>query len=180
MSWTREHADELGGDGRVGVAGTSAGGTLAAAAAFRAGGTGADADLGVQALLYPITGRDFSTDSYEANADAPLLTRADVETFWERYLRSGVDAANPYAAPVRASDGLLAGTAEAVVATAGHDPLRDDGARYAVRLEAAGVDATRLDYPSLCHGFLSFADEVPAADDAFDEVASAIRSAFDG
>ncbi|ESP89193.1 alpha/beta hydrolase [Candidatus Halobonum tyrrellensis] len=177
VAWVREHAAALGGDGRVGVAGTSAGGNLAAATALRESG---EDDLSVQALLYPVTDRDFTTDSYAANADGPLLTRGDMEVFWDRYLRSDVDAANPYAAPLRASEAALGGTAEAVVVTAGHDPLRDDGARYATRLDEAGVGTTHLDYPSMCHGFLSFGDAVPAADAAFDEAAAAIRSAFDG
>lgn len=177
LEWTREHAGRLGGNGVVGVAGSSAGGNLAAAASLAA----PDGEVpAVQTLLYPIADRDFATGSYEANADGPLLTRPDMRRFWDEYLRSDLDAANPHAAPLRARDADLADAAPAVVVTAGHDPLRDDGAAYAARLRGAGVDATRLDYAGMCHGFLSLADEVPAADAAFDELAAATRERLDG
>lgn len=170
LAWVRDRNHELGGNGRVGVAGTSAGGNLAAAMALQRPAE----DIAVQVLLYPVTDRNVSTDSYAANADGPLLTKADMEFFWEQYLRSDADAADPTAAPMLAE--TPTDTATAVVATAGHDPLRDDGTRYAEKLADAGVDVELLDSPSLCHGFLSFADDVPAADDAFDEVARAVRA----
>jgi len=172
LRWTREHAPEFGGNGVVGVAGSSAGGNLAAAASLATSDGEAPA---VQTLLYPITDRDFATDSYEANADGPLLTRADMRRFWREYLRSEVDAANPYAAPLRANESTLADGAPAVVVTGECDPLRDDGAAYVSRLADAGVDAELLDYEGMCHGFLSFADEVAAADAAFDDLAAATR-----
>ncbi|QZX98816.1 alpha/beta hydrolase [Halobaculum rubrum] len=172
LRWTREHAAEFGGNGVVGVAGSSAGGNLAAAASLATPDGEAPA---VQTLLYPIADRDFGTDSYEANADGPLLTRADMRRFWREYLRSDVDAANPYAAPLRADEATLADGAPAVVVTGERDPLRDDGAAYVSRLVDAGVDAEHLDYEGMCHGFLSFADEVAAADAAFDDLAAATR-----
>ncbi|PSQ05400.1 alpha/beta hydrolase [Halobacteriales archaeon QS_6_71_20] len=172
LQWSREYAPEFGGNGVVGVAGSSAGGTLAAAASLARPGGETPA---VQTLLYPVTDRDFGTDSYEANADGPLLTRADMRRFWREYLRSDVDAANPHAAPLRAREATLAATAPAVVVTAGRDPLRDDGAAYAARLADAGVDVDHLDYEGMCHGFCSLADEVAAADAAFDDLAAATR-----
>ncbi|MFC6786013.1 alpha/beta hydrolase [Halobaculum halobium] len=172
LRWTREHDARFGGNGVVGVAGSSAGGNLAAAASLATPDGEAPA---VQTLLYPIVGSDFGTDSYEANADGPLLTRADMRRFWREYLRSDVDAANPHAAPLRARDPDLAATAPAVVVTGERDPLRDDGAAYVDRLSDVGVDAEHLDYEGMCHGFLSFADEVAVADAAFDDLAAATQ-----
>jgi acetyl esterase len=172
--WVRAHAGSFGGDpGRVGLAGTSAGGNLAAATALYAERDGRP-PFACQVLLYPITDRSFATDSYRENADGPLLTRRDMEWFWGRYLRSPVDGHHPFASVLRAPDELF-GDTPGVVATAGHDPLRDEGRAYADRLgEHAAVDAHH--FPSLAHGFCSLTDDVPAADAAFDEVAASVRA----
>lgn len=168
--WVRAHAGSLGGDpARVGLAGTSAGGNLAAATALYAESEGRP-PFACQVLLYPIADRSFGTDSYRENADGPLLTRRDMEWFWERYLRSPADEHHPFASVLRAPDALF-GTTSAVVATAGHDPLRDEGRAYADRLEGHAPVATHH-FPSLAHGFCSLTEDVPAADAAFDEIAA--------
>ncbi|GAA0200054.1 hypothetical protein GCM10009000_012640 [Halobacterium noricense] len=173
LEWVGEHADSFGGDATsLGVAGTSAGGNLAAVTALRAREFDGPM-LSHQCLLYPITNHDFGTDSYAENADGPLLTRADMEWFWNRYLRSPVDGANPFASPLRATD--LSGTPPATVVTCGHDPLRDEGIAYADRLEEDGVAVRHCHYAGMAHGFLSLADSVTAADEAMDSVAKSIR-----
>lgn len=176
VEWTGEGATDLGVDpDRVGVAGSSAGGNLAAMAAQRAG---VDARLAV--LFYPMLDPTLGAASHEENADAPLLTRADLAWFWRLYRdddRLAVD--DPRLSPlpgVAADSPSLADAPPTVVVTAGCDPLRDDGARYAEALADAGVAAERLHYPGAPHGFLSLADEVPAAADAWDDLAAAVRA----
>ncbi|MWG33619.1 alpha/beta hydrolase [Halomarina oriensis] len=175
VRWVASTADAFGGDpSRLGVAGTSAGATLAAVTALRLREEPiADLDLSVQLLLYPITNHAFDTDSYEENAEGYLLTRADMGWFWTQYLRSSVDGANPYASPLRARE--LSGLPPACVVTAGYDPLRDEGVAYAERLAEAGIGVAHEHYPSMCHGFLSLTDEVDVADEAMDTVATRVR-----
>ena len=168
LEWAREHAESLGGDGTVAVGGTSSGGGLAAATALRA--REEPVPLAAQLLLYPMLDHDLERESYREHADAPLLSRADVAWFWEQYLASEADRYNPLAAPLRAAD--LGEVAPAVVATAGHDPLASEGRAYAERLAAAGVDVAHHHAQSLCHGFCSLTDRVPAAADATDEIAA--------
>ncbi|SEO79813.1 acetyl esterase [Halogranum amylolyticum] len=176
LAWVAEHAATFGGDPeRLAVAGTSAGGNLAAAVALRAREFDGP-DVAHQALLYPITDRAFDTDSYSQNADGPLLTRADMEWFWAQYLRSPVDGANPYASVLRAPD--LSELPPATVVTAGFDPLCDDGAAYADRLADAGVDVAHQHHPTMAHGFLSLSDAVDVADTAFDALAERVRSSL--
>ncbi|EMA67267.1 alpha/beta hydrolase [Halorubrum distributum] len=174
VSWVAEAADSLGVDSdRIGVSGTSAGGALAVAASLRARDVGDLPEPAGQFLLYPIAGHDFETDSYRENADGPLLTREDMRWFYERYLRSPVDAANPYAVPLRADH--LGDLPSATVVTAGFDPLRDDGVALAERFEREGTAVEHRHYPAMAHGFCSLADRVDAAEAALSAVAADVR-----
>jgi acetyl esterase len=171
-SWMAEYADAFGGDpGRVAVGGTSAGGNLAAATALLARERG-DPDLAGQLLCYPITNHAFDTDSYREHGDFALLSRADMEWFWDNYLRSDVDGLNPLASPLRAP--TLSGLPPATVLTAGVDPLRNEGRAYADRLQEAGVPVAHRQEDRLPHGYLSLADDVAAADDAVDWLADRV------
>ncbi|SMO54328.1 alpha/beta hydrolase [Halorubrum cibi] len=173
VEWAASVADAFGGDpDRLGVAGTSAGGALAAAAALHAREFDGP-DIAGQFLLYPIAGYDFGTESYRENADGPLLTRADMEWFYEQYLRSPVDAENPFAVPLRADD--LGGLPPATVVTAGFDPLRDDGLALAERFDEDGTSVERRHYPAMAHGFCSLTDRVAVAEEALSAVAADIR-----
>ena len=91
------------------------------------------------------------------------------DLFWEQYLAIEADRYNPLAAPLRAAD--LGGVAPAVVATAGNDPLCSEGIAYVERLEAAGVPVDHHHAQSLCHGFCSLTERVPAAAAAFESIA---------
>lgn len=173
LEWAARYAGDLGADpGRLGVAGTSAGGNLAAATALRAREAGPDLDG--QFLLYPIVDPAMDTDAYREHADSSLLSAADMAWFWEQYLRSPVDRANPYADLTAIDD--LEGLAPATVLTAGFDVLRDEGASYAAALSSAGVPTDHDHYPALAHGFLSLTDDVAAADEAMDALADRIRT----
>jgi len=174
LEWASGTAAALGGDPEdLSVAGTSAGGGLAAAVARRAARFDGP-DVAQQLLLYPMLDRDSSRPSYGENADGPLLSAADVDWFWEQYLPSPVSAHNPFAAPLRAD--AFADLPPATVVTAGNDPLRDEGVAYAEALAADGVAVDHRHYPSMAHGFLSLTEAVDAADAAFDAVAAAVGS----
>ena len=180
VSWVACNAATFGGDpDRLGVSGTSAGGTLALAAALHAREFGNEPseteppEIAGQFLLYPIAGHDFETNSYRENADGPLLTRADMRWFFERYLRSPVDAHNPFAVPLRAGD--LGDLPPATVVTAGFDPLRDDGVALAERFEREGTPVEHRHYPAMAHGFCSLSDRVDAAETALSAVAGDVR-----
>ncbi|MFP9193525.1 alpha/beta hydrolase [Natronosalvus vescus] len=176
LEWVHTHGDALGGDtSRIGVCGSSAGANLAASVALWDAQYGSGV-LDQQVLCYPITDYRFDTASYEANADGPLLTRADMRWFWEQYLRHPLDGHHPYASVLRASS--LEAVAPATVLTCGHDPLRDEGIAYADRLEDAGVPVTHLHYPSLPHGALSLTDSVNRSAEAMADLTAAVRSRF--
>jgi acetyl esterase/lipase len=57
-----------------------------------------------------------------------------------------------------------------LIATAGFDPLVDEGNAWAERLEAAGVLVHHHCYESMIHGFISMTGAVTAAREAVDEI----------
>ena len=175
VEWVAENAAAFGGDpDRLGVSGTSAGATLAIAASLYQRDVESDpTEIAGQFLLYPIAGDDFETDSYRENADGPLLTRADMRWFFEQYLRSPVDARNPFAVPLRS--GALGDLPPATVVTAGFDPLRDDGVALAERFDAEGTTVEHRHYPAMAHGFCSLTDRVAVAEAALSAVAGDVR-----
>ena len=175
--WVADHADEFGADGtRLAVAGDSAGGTLSAVVAQLA----RDSDgppIVFQLLWYPSTMWDNSLPSFAENADAPILDSGAIDAF-SRWYAGEVDLADPPPglAPGRAAD--LTGLPPAYVAVAGHDPLRDDGARYAELLAAAGVTVELHLADTLVHGYLGYSGVVPAATEATERGLAALRAAL--
>ncbi len=158
---------------RLSVGGDSAGGTLAAVVALRARAAGLE--LRLQALVYPITDCDFSTDSYDECSEGFGLTLDAMAWFWNLYA-PGESRFDPDAAPLRADS--LAGSAPAIVLTAEYDVLRSEGEAYAARLAADGVPVTHTPYAGMTHGFFRMPGIADRANVAIDEVAAAVRAAL--
>lgn len=174
--WVADHGAELGVDAtRLAIGGDSAGGNLAAAVALMARDRKGPA-LRHQLLIYPVTDADFETASYRDNADGYLLTRGDMQWFWNHYVPDSRQRRDPYAAPLRAAD--LAGLPPATVQTAEYDPLRDEGEAYAKRLRAAGVTTTLTRYDGQIHGFAAMFEIFDAGKRALEESSAALRKAL--
>jgi acetyl esterase len=94
------------------------------------------------------------------------------------YLPDAESAGHPLASPLRATS--LDGVAPAHILTAEFDPLREDGARYAQRLEAAGVPVVHTRHAGAVHGSLMLTDVWPPARAWRAEVLAALRSAHAG
>jgi acetyl esterase len=141
------------------LGGDSAGGQLAVVAARHARTDGLP-PLRALLLAYPALDPAMESDSYTSFADGPMLTRADMERCWERYL-DGQGAGDPDAAPLLATD--HAGMPPTWVAVAGQDPVRDDGVRYAAALSSAGVAVQQRLFDDMVHGFLRWGGVVDAA-----------------
>ncbi|PRC42273.1 lipase [Mycobacterium sp. ITM-2017-0098] len=173
--WVAEHAADIGADaGRLAVAGDSAGGNLAAVVAQSARDAGMP--LRFQLLWYPSTTFDTSLPSFTENADAPILDLASCKGF-SRWYVGDTDLSDPPVTLIPAR-GDLAGLPPAYIAVAGHDPLRDDGLRYAELLTAAGVPVDVHNAEALVHGYLGYAGIVPAATEATDLGLRALRAAL--
>lgn len=174
--WVAQNAASINADsGKIAVGGDSAGGNLAAAISLMARDRGGP-PLALQLLVYPVTDRDFSTESYVQNAEGYQLTRESMVWYWEHYLKADADAANPYAAPLQAQD--LRNLPPALVITAEYDPLRDEGEAYAHRLEAAGVSTTCTRYDGMIHGFFGMAAAIDKGKQAIAQGSAALKEAF--
>ena len=153
----------------VGVAGDSAGASLAAGLAIRA--RDKQIRLAAQLLLYPGTDPAMTSASIIENGEGYFVTREELAWFYRQYLQPGTAAA-PEVDLVHAD---VDGVAPAVVATAEFDPLRDEGAAYAGRLKNAGVPTDYVPGPGLIHGFAGFLGVVDAADAAVATILTALR-----
>ncbi|CAL9347194.1 alpha/beta hydrolase [Streptomyces sp. enrichment culture] len=148
LTWTAEHAAELGVDtDRIAVGGHSAGGGLAAALALRA------RDEKGPAICFQLLNQAGLDDRQETFSqrnftDTPWFTRAKAATSWRHYL--GSRPATAYAAPARADD--LSDLPPAYIATAEFDPNRDEDIAYALRLLQAGVSVELHQWPGTFHG----------------------------
>jgi acetyl esterase len=172
--WAFDHAAELGVDpGRIGVGGDSAGGNLAASVAIDLRDDRARR-LKFQLLLYPALWPTKETASRKER-DGPVLTKAAI-AYFEKALAAIGHAQGLRAAPAQVQS--LAGLPAAFIATAGHDPLEHEGRDYAAALQAAGVEARHVDYPTLVHDFYVMGDVSPAVAGAAQEAAEAIKAAL--
>jgi acetyl esterase len=172
LLWVRNHAEELLIDiNSIGVAGDSAGATLASAVAIKA--RDEKIELKFQVLVYPCNGRKFTTDSYENMATGYGLTTQAMKWFWEQYLQGSEHDTNPYAVPMAAKD--LTGVAPAIIITAQYDPLLSDGEQYAAMLHRDKVPVHYRQFDGMIHGFFTNLAVTPTATIAIDFVAEELR-----
>ncbi len=179
LCWAHRNAPDLGADaGRIAVTGDSAGGNLGAVvcqlARERQGPR-----IAYQALVYPVVTMDLDAvyaSRTEMGTGEYFLGMQDMKWFNNLYLNSPDDVSNPLASPILA--GNLAGLPPALIVTASHDPLCDEGADYARRLRAAGVDVEYRCFDGTIHGFMSFSGVLDAGKKGLELVAGCIRSAL--
>ena len=170
FEWATQHAPQVDADpGRLVVAGDSAGGNLAAYVALEAIRRGGVAPV-AQLLVYPwLAVRDPGDAAYADFARSYPLDAEALAWFRRHLTTDDVDDSDPRLSPLLAGD--PGGLPASVIATAGFDPLSDEGEAYAEKLRAAGVPVTFHCYDSLCHSFTAMSGAIPAARHALEEIA---------
>ena len=170
FDWAHEHAAEIGADPeRIGVGGDSAGGNLAAGVALAV-----RERCAFQLLLYPVVDMEADTESRRLFGAGFYLTTGFIELAGRCYVPDGVDHRDPRLSPLFAE--VPEGVAPAYVATAGFDPLRDEGEAYARKLEEAGVKVELRRFPDQIHGFLNVIGAGRSAKASVTEIAAALRA----
>ena len=171
--WVVEHADELGADrARLAVGGDSAGGNLATLVAIEAAREGLPCAF--QLLVYPGTDMTGMCESRDTFAAGFYLTREFMDLARDCYVPDEADWKDPRVSPLVAD--LPAGLAPAYVATAGFDPLRDEGEEYARRLADAGLRVQLKRYPDQIHGFLNVIGVGTTSRAAVGEIAAKLKA----
>lgn len=176
VEWVSSHAEELGGDGRMAVAGWSAGGNLAAVVSAMARDRQGPRLEG-QLLLTPVTDGSRHHGSYDDNAEGYMLTRAMMDWFWDHYA-TVEERQNPAASPLLADS--FAGLPPAMVITCQYDPLRDEGDAYAEALARAGVPVTHVRAGGHIHTSLTMVDVVLSGRSYREQMAGGIAGFFSG
>ena len=172
VRWAAAEGETLGWNGDLAIAGDSSGANFAAAVAAMAHDDGFTG-ITRQILFYPSQDLDFDADRYPSmreNAEGYGLETAGLKPFNAFYLDSGADPADPLASPIKRQD--LTGLPPALIITAEHDPLRDEGELYGRRLEEAGVPVTVSRYAGAGHGFVQHFSWLPEYHRAFEETAA--------
>ena len=127
-----------------------------------------------QVLIYPgLGGEAQGLASYAERANAPLLTTDDIH-YYQR-IRAGKDhdaADEPTFSPLKAKD--FSKAPPCFVSSAEHDPLRDDGPAFVLRLTEAAVAAEVVIEPELPHGHLRARHTSARALEAFGRITAAI------
>jgi len=178
LEWAAAHATELAGEPvPLIVAGDSAGGNLAAVVAQRAVAASGPA-IALQVLAYPVTDCDLDTTSYTDPANQLMLTRDSMIWFWDHYVPVPAARLHPAASPLRVRNFL--GLPPAVILTAEHDVLRDEGELYATQLLKAGVPVLHQRFEGQMHGFFTMVDLLPGAAAAMDFVVEGIEKRLAG
>jgi acetyl esterase len=151
FGWALDHTDLLGVDpARIAVGGDSAGGNLAAAVALA--GDDAARRPCFAWLNYPVV--DADVDAYESAhlfAEGLILTRQNLLDMIHQYAPRPVQQLDPRMSLI-GSD-VLERMPPTYISTAGMDPLRDQGERFAERLREAGVSVQLERFDNLPHAF---------------------------
>ena len=170
--WVVENAASLGADPeRLAVGGDSAGACLAAGVALEAARAGLP--LAFQLLVYPATDTARDTQSLRLFGEGFFLTRAFMALATSSYLDADADLRDPRHAPAYAE--VPPGVAPAYVATAGFDPLRDEGEAYARKLTEAGVPVELRRFDEQIHGFLNIVGVGRSSRAAMARIAARLR-----
>jgi acetyl esterase len=173
LDWVGKHLREFAGqDVPLIVAGDGAGGNLAAVTAIRARDRNGP-PIALQVLIYPVTDADFARPSYLDADNELLLTREAMIWSWNHYLPEAYRRTEPDASPLRTEN--LRELPPAVVLTAEHDVLRDEGEAYAARLQEAGVLTDLQRYAGQMHGFFTLL-MLPGSELGFQQVVKAVRA----
>ena len=177
LKWLHTHASELGVDPtRIAIAGSSAGGGLAAALGLLARDR-REIPLAFQLLMAPMLDDRTCTLAEPHPYTGEFIWTREANCFgWTSLLghEPGVPGVSPYAAPARAEH--LEGLPPTLINVGALDLFLEEDLEYARRLTRAGVPTEFHLYPGAYHGFRMVADAQVTQTAARDQLAAMKRA----
>lgn len=169
-----EHAESWGADpSAIALGGDSAGGNLAAVVAHQASLTDRPKPAFLL-LFYPAVDASRRRRSRELFGEGLLLSDDEITWFIDQYCPDVPTRLDPRLSVLLADD--LTGLPATYVATAGFDPLRDEGEDFAARLTASDVPVVLRRHDDLVHGFADILGVGRVFREAVHEAAGALRA----
>jgi len=151
--WASENAIQLGANAaELTVMGDSAGGNLATVISILARDNNGPS-IKNQVLIYPTVDARLNHPSIDKYSKGYFLSKPLMQWYVDHYKNTDADITNPLMSPFLTED--LSNLPDAFVCTAAYDPLKDEGAAYAKKLEAADNRVVFKEYPNVVHGFIN-------------------------
>ncbi len=175
--WAHENAREFGGDPDKLMAGGDSSGANISAVLALLGKAGKAPKLSYLILFYGVYGCVDLAESESAKefgqGDFVLPVNA-MNEMMKIYLPDGADPDDIRIAPGLAED--LTGMPPSVIVSAEFDPLRDDGAEFARRLEEAGNKVEYIQMDGMMHGFILYYQNFHRAEELLDRIGEAVKA----
>jgi acetyl esterase len=156
---------------RIGIAGDSAGGNLAAVLCRMLRGDASP--IALQLLLCPVLDALGRTPSRRALASGHFLEERTMERYFEHYRIDGLEPDDPRVSPLRAPD--FHGLPPTRIHAAEYDPLKDEANLYAKRLAEDGVDTRLTVHEGAIHHFYGLGDAIAYARQALKAIGADVR-----
>ena len=132
--------------------------------------------LAFQLLVYPMTDARGQSESRRSYGAGFYLTSEFMDLATTSYTPDAASYPDPRLTVLLAD--IPAGLAPAYVATAGFDPLRDEGEAYARKLADAGVQVELKRFPDQIHGFFNVVGVGRTSPAASAEIAGVLAAAL--
>jgi len=175
LAYVSRNAREFGIDpARLGVAGDSAGGTLAAVVSRIARDAGGPA-IAFQLLICPILDVHGESAARCELAEGYFLDGETLKRDLELYVPGGLELSDVRLSPLRAEE--FSNLPPAFIHTAQFDPFSDEGEDYAQRLGGFGVSVHGRAHPGMIHYFYCMPRMIPYAEEALRIIGAEIRYA---
>lgn len=175
IRYAQKHAKELGANGKVAIAGDSAGGNIAASICHQAK-KNKDVKISFQLLYYPWVDLNNTSASDKTFATGYFLETETLHWMRKQYLNAG-DEKNPIANPQFQTD--FSNLPPALVIAAECDPIHDDAKMYYEKLANAGNGAQFIEFGGILHDFCALSSHYEAALIAYSASAFALKQAFE-